>query len=418
MTKHLLSLVVIHVCRRVAGQPPPRPPAAPQTMRVDYYHTGNAKEERFSLDRIVIEPLPWPGNPARPIDDTNRGKYFFEVVDAASGAVLYSRGFSSIYGEWETTGEAKEIDRTFSESLRFPGARQAGAHRRQEARRAGTCSATSGRIDGRSRRQVRRARRRAPDAGPLIKLHESGDPATKLDLLILGDGYTARERGKFERDARRLVATLLATSPFKERQRDINIWGLSPAGGAVGHLAAVAAHLPAVAGRRHLRRVRFRALRADVREQGVPRHRRERAVRRRRDPDEQRDLRRRRHLRSVQHRRGRQRLGAVHLRARVRPSHRRPGRRVLHVRRRLPAGGRSRRAVGAERDGAARSGDAEMEGPRDAGRRRCRRRGRKRSSSATRRRFSRSAARSAPRTGRKRRWTRCSATRRSATRRC
>ena len=27
------------------------------TMRVDYYHTGNDKEERFSLDRIVIEPL-------------------------------------------------------------------------------------------------------------------------------------------------------------------------------------------------------------------------------------------------------------------------------------------------------------------------------------------------------------------------
>ena len=28
--------------------------AAPQTMRVDYYHTGNAKEERFSLDRVVL----------------------------------------------------------------------------------------------------------------------------------------------------------------------------------------------------------------------------------------------------------------------------------------------------------------------------------------------------------------------------
>ena len=56
-------------------------------MRVDYYHTGNAKEERFSLDRVVVEPLPWPGNPARPIDTTNRGKYFFEVVDAASGTV-------------------------------------------------------------------------------------------------------------------------------------------------------------------------------------------------------------------------------------------------------------------------------------------------------------------------------------------
>ncbi|HEX9639418.1 MAG TPA: peptidase M64 N-terminal domain-containing protein, partial [Acidobacteriota bacterium] len=52
--------------------------ANPRTMRVDYYHTGSAAEERFSLDRVVIEPLDWPGNPARPIDDTNLGKYLFE----------------------------------------------------------------------------------------------------------------------------------------------------------------------------------------------------------------------------------------------------------------------------------------------------------------------------------------------------
>src|SRR4029077_12278004 len=68
----------------------------------------------------------------------------------------------------------------------------------------------------------------AANAGALMALHSSGDPATKLDFLILGDGYTARERGKFERDARRMMTTLLATSPFKERQRDINVWGLVP----------------------------------------------------------------------------------------------------------------------------------------------------------------------------------------------
>src|SRR5215831_19559577 len=94
--------------------------AAPATMRVDYYHTGNDKEERFSLDRIVIEPLPWPGNVARSIDRTNLGKYFFEVTDQASGTTLYSRGFASVYGEWETTAEAQKMNRTFSESLRFP----------------------------------------------------------------------------------------------------------------------------------------------------------------------------------------------------------------------------------------------------------------------------------------------------------
>ena len=94
--------------------------AAPATMRVDYYHTGNDKQEYFSLDRVVIEPLPWAGNVARSVDGPICGKYFFEVIDAASGTALYSRGFASIYGEWETTGEAQKMNRTFSESLRFP----------------------------------------------------------------------------------------------------------------------------------------------------------------------------------------------------------------------------------------------------------------------------------------------------------
>ena len=225
MKKHALALpVILHATIALA---------APQTMRVDYYHTGNAREEHYSLDRVVLEPLPWAGNPARPIDDTNRGKYFFEVVDAVSGTVAFSRGFSSIYGEWETTGEAKDVDRTFSESLRFPAPDKPVRIivRKRDARNAFRDVWTL-KVDPADKFVTRGAESR--DAGPVIKLHESGDPATKLDLLILGDGYTARERGKFERDARRLVTVLLATSPFKERQRDINVWGLSPAAAQSG----------------------------------------------------------------------------------------------------------------------------------------------------------------------------------------
>src|SRR3954468_2922169 len=95
--------------------------AAPRrTMRLDYYHTGNTAQEVFSVDKFVLEPLPWPGNPRKPIDNTNLGKYFFEVRDQKTDRVVYSRGFASIYGEWVTTDEARTMSRTFSESLRFP----------------------------------------------------------------------------------------------------------------------------------------------------------------------------------------------------------------------------------------------------------------------------------------------------------
>ena len=93
-----------------------------------------------------------------------------------------------------------------------------------------------------------------------------------------------RERGKFERDARRLTRVLFEASPFKERQRDINVWGLAACGAAVGDFAPLTRDPPALSARRDLRRVRFRAICAHVREQGVPRPCRERALRRRRDP--------------------------------------------------------------------------------------------------------------------------------------
>ena len=66
-------------------------------------------------------------------------------------------------------------------------------------------------------------------AGSRLSLHVSGDPSKKLDLLVLGDGYTAAERGKFEEQARRLTGILLDKEPFKGRAADLNVWGLCPA---------------------------------------------------------------------------------------------------------------------------------------------------------------------------------------------
>ncbi|HEY9402047.1 MAG TPA: IgA Peptidase M64 [Pyrinomonadaceae bacterium] len=199
---------------------------AVETMRLDFYHTGNAAQELFSVDRVVIEPLPWPGNPRRAIDETNLGKYLFEIRELKTNRLLYSRGFASIYGEWETTDEAKTANRTFHESLRFPApaAPVQVLLKKRDARNAfREIWATT--VDPRDI-FVSNAKAAAP--ARLIEIERNGDPSAKVDLLILGDGYTAAEAGKFERDARRLVGVLFQTSPFKERRRDFNVWGLCP----------------------------------------------------------------------------------------------------------------------------------------------------------------------------------------------
>ncbi|MBZ5645740.1 MAG: IgA Peptidase M64 [Acidobacteriia bacterium] len=200
--------------------------AAPRTMRLDYYHSGNATTEMYSLDRVVLEPLPWPGNPSKNLDDSNLGKYCFEVRDRATNRILYSRGFASVFGEWETTDEAKALNRTFSESLRFPmpDAPVQVILKKRDAQNAFR-EVWSINIDPRDK-FIDRSTPAPP--GKVIALQQSGDPAVKVDFLILGDGYTAAELPKFEKDARRLMEILFSTSPYKEHRQDFNVWGLCP----------------------------------------------------------------------------------------------------------------------------------------------------------------------------------------------
>jgi hypothetical protein len=200
--------------------------APPRTLRVDYYHTGTAAAETFSLDRVVQEPLPWPGNMAKALDESNLGKYFFEVIDRATNKAIYSRGFCSIYGEWEGTDDAKKGARTFSESLRFPepAAPVQIIVKKRDAQNAFR-EIWSFTLDPKDK-FINRALPPAP--GQLIPLQKSGDPGEKVDFLILGDGYTQAELPKFEKDARRLMEQLFATSPYKEHRGDFNVWGLCP----------------------------------------------------------------------------------------------------------------------------------------------------------------------------------------------
>ena len=199
---------------------------APATMRLDYFHTGNHDTEMFSLDEVVIEALPWTGNMHQPIDKTLRGKYLFEVADADSGEVAWSRSFSSIYGEWETTAESRSINRTFHESVRFP-AQDSPFDVIFKKRGAENQFAEIWRI-AIDPDDYMIHRESAMYADQVVAIINNGDPAEKVDLLLLGDGYTAEEHDDFVVRAREMADILFATSPFKERKDDFNVWALAP----------------------------------------------------------------------------------------------------------------------------------------------------------------------------------------------
>lgn len=198
---------------------------AARTLRVDYFHTGGKGVEIFAVDRVVVEPLPWPGLPGGAIDAGNSGTYRFEVR-ASTGELVYSRGFASIFAEWVTTPEAGESHRTFHESLRFP-VPAAPVRLTVQRRNADQAFETVWQVTVDPADMF--VDRAAPPAQALLEVERHGDPSQKVDVVLVGDGYTAAEcAAKFLPDARRMASALFRHEPFAARRNDFNVWGLCP----------------------------------------------------------------------------------------------------------------------------------------------------------------------------------------------
>ena len=216
--RSVLFIVALVATSLAGAQEPSR------TWRLDFYETGGPGIEAYSFDRVVVEPLTWPDNPAANVDAALTGNYRFEVQ--AGGRVLFARGYDPAFAEWVTTAEAKTVRRTFHDSLRFPALTAKAdivVRKRSEA----------GQYDEVWRHSIDPSDpfidRSTPARQQAIEIEKHGEPASKVDLLLLGDGYTAADcTSTFRPQARRLLDALFAVDPFKSRRSDFNVWGICP----------------------------------------------------------------------------------------------------------------------------------------------------------------------------------------------
>jgi len=192
----------------------------PKTLRLDYFHTGDYQSDIYSFDEVYQEPV-WAGKHTDLIDDTNLGKYLFEVFDVKYGSLIYSRGFCTIFGEWQTTDQARKIKRTFSESIRFPWPRSAVKvvfSKRDSVNEFQQIWSIE--LDP---AEVNYIRQETMTDIPITPLMIHGEPREKVDVVMLPDGYTEKEMKKFHRDAKRLLKELFSTEPFKTHKKKFNV---------------------------------------------------------------------------------------------------------------------------------------------------------------------------------------------------
>ena len=198
------------------------------TMRVDYYHIGTKGQEQITLDKVYEEPA-WPGSKVNLLDTLNLGDCFVKVSDLQTNMLLYSRGYSTVFGEWQTTEEALHGTwRTFHETVRFPFPNQkvvVSFYRRDKFIGVGEVMAFreifSMVIDPRNPLVVNREKRENKFA--LFDVMLNGPTDKKVDILILGDGYTKADMNKFRMDAKHFSEQLFSYQPFKKHKNDFNV---------------------------------------------------------------------------------------------------------------------------------------------------------------------------------------------------
>ena len=195
----------------------------PKSLRIDFALSGDIHEQRASLQQIREEPL-WGGPVKNLIDPFDYGGYYVKIYDIQTNVLLYTRGFNTLFEEWRTTDQATKEVQSWTNSISIPYPKKPVLFELMARERSDNQfhSLWKMEIDPKSI---------FIDRSPLKnlkteRLQYNGDPAGKVDLVFLAEGYTAAEMDKFNEDARRFMEELFCTTPFSSHRDDFNVWAV------------------------------------------------------------------------------------------------------------------------------------------------------------------------------------------------
>lgn len=195
-----------------------------KTMRIDYFHIGDAKEEFITLDQIYQQGS-WAGSKRNLIDNFNNGRYYVKVYDSSKGQLIFSKGFDSYFGEYRTTDKAiRGIKRAYHESVLIPYPRkEIRIDFETRDRKNSLQPFYSMKIEPSS---ISIIKERLDEDIKLYELRKSGDPHKKVDVAIIAEGYTLKEEAKLKADLERFTEVFFSLEPYQSYADRFNIYGV------------------------------------------------------------------------------------------------------------------------------------------------------------------------------------------------
>jgi hypothetical protein len=193
-----------------------------RVLRFDFMFAGNSQKTLVYPVAIKEEPF-YGGSKVNLTDTFGYGNFKYEVFDTSDSTLIYSRGFSTLFQEWQTTAEAKSIDRSFYEvaTMPFP---------KNKVKLVLSMREKSGSFTRLYETAIDPAnyfiRKEEPVKAAITKINDAGDPSTCVDLAFLAEGYKADEMEKFRSDAKKMSDVLFKEQPYSEFRNKINIWAV------------------------------------------------------------------------------------------------------------------------------------------------------------------------------------------------
>ena len=194
------------------------------TLRIDFYHAGSKTDESITLDRLYRQGV-WAGSTRHLLDPFNCGRYAARMYDEATGRLIFSSSYDSYFGEYRTTDPAKKgIRRTYHESVLVPFPRRpVRVEFEHRDRRNVYHPLFSCHVDPADYHIITESPSRRDSVYAVLV---SGSPHDRVDILIVGEGYTAEERGKFESDLKKYSAVFFSWEPYKSNREKFNFRGI------------------------------------------------------------------------------------------------------------------------------------------------------------------------------------------------
>ena len=190
-----------------------------QQLRIDYYIFGNSDTCYYAFDKYVKEPV-WGGTKSNLIDSLGYGDYLVEVLLHDSDILIYSRGYCNLFKEWQSTSEAGFITKGFNESVIIPYPKETVDVLFYLRNYDGTFVEMMRLVVDPDDYFIQDAPK--PQFS-ILNVHGNCAPENAVDIVILPDGYSEEEMGKFVIDCNFFKECLFSYEPYNSYQDRFNI---------------------------------------------------------------------------------------------------------------------------------------------------------------------------------------------------